>query len=178
MKKPKRLFKKREAGDEDIILAVPSTWGEKPALLTSPRVKDLAPYGTVMLAALAEGYKQGLEEPCVLVVWRGSPYAKEQGLEKSADPLIFRPISGPELERLTGVEPYPTNTAAEALPRYTFALANEDGIGPNISLDMTEEGAVLAWTHSRTYRRRIVDLGDMLEAIAMLEQLTGIGRND
>src|SRR5262245_17561044 len=100
MKPPRRLFRRhvREPEVDPLVtVSVPSTFKTKPVLLTEPRMKDLAAYNGEMMAALEDGYKRGLVEPCVLVIWRGSRYAREHGLDRTGSPLTFRPISGPEL---------------------------------------------------------------------------------
>jgi hypothetical protein len=168
----------RRMGEPDITVVDKSSFAgkPKPILLTEPTMRDLAPYGSEMRKALELGYQQGLESPCVLVVWRGSAYAKEQGLAGADEPLTFRPIAGAELSRLSGLPAYMSGPAVDMLPMYLFGLTRREDIEIDYATDMAPEGAELAWRYSRCFRRTY---GPSLGAAGMeaLERLTGVGRD-
>jgi hypothetical protein len=145
--------------------------------LTEPRIPDLAAYGTEMLRAVEEGYRVGLVEPCVLVIWRGGRYAREHGLDRADSPLIIRPIAGPDLCELAGRPRELTRDATDMLPIYNFGLAGAEGVQVHIGSDMTPEGMILAWRHSRHFRREFSPkIGE--PGVRELERSTGVRRED
>jgi hypothetical protein len=180
MKPPKRLFRhrRREPDPESRFhVAVSGPPGERPVLLAEPRFEDLIPYAPEIFRALEEGYRLGLAEPCVLVVWRGGRYAREHGLDKANTPLIFRPIAGPDLCELAGRPRELTRDAVDGLPRYTIGLAAAEDVQVHVGANVAPEGMALAWRHSRRFRREMgPEIGE--EGVRGLERLTGIGRDD
>jgi hypothetical protein len=177
-----RVTARQRGRDEDAnTIVVPSECFRgkpKPVLLTEPTVEDLAPYTDEMIRALRTGYEQGLKDPCVLVIWRGGKYAQEHGLDTAPEPLVFQPISGDELMRISGqqamIEP---GGAPAMLPTFFFGLAGRDGVQISMSLDTTPSGAVLSWRYSRPFRREYAPIIGGA-AVTELEQITGVGRDD
>jgi hypothetical protein len=178
MKRPRRLFRDRHREPDpgaNVFLTAPWDPAKRPVLLTEPRLEDLAPYGPEMLRAIEEGYRLGLVEPCVLVVWRGGRCAREHGLDRADSPLIFRPIAGPDLCELAGRPRDLTRDAVEELPIYNIGLALAETVQVHMGTDMTPEGMILAWRHSRHFRREMgPKIGE--EGVRELERRTGIAR--
>ena len=168
----------RGKSDPNITVVASDTYRgkPKPVILDDPTPDDLGYYEDEIATALRLGWEQGLDNLCVLIVWRGSKYAKEHGLDKSDAVLTIRPIAGVECECLTGIPAYRNKTAAELLPTFDAVLTRKHGCQLVLMSDVTHEGSVLAWKYSKKFRRLVAESVD-LEAMSALERLTGVSRD-